>query len=485
MAAARQFSSLECTHQLGAATAPASLLFMSSAKQRKKGTALKEPLTKKGGPKGKERSGPLGGVLLGAAVVGAVGVGLWYARLLGPASSEGGADAGGGGEFSQGRCGPADREHFSEMPARGLHILTLPSGGEGGTCASGDSLQTSLHVDGWKAEGPAGLEVPCSGAGIVDTVRNAVAGRRMPQLESIKRNGFISQSAYQELAHRDGVNRWAFYTPGGSPITATEVAPALETCGVVYAYEGGNFVWPGVRIGYNITLKTGDEEFGDVTLTTLSLQPLVFTMDPLLTKKECKYIIKKATPEMEVSPVSHIDSDIGKPDSQWRTSTQARLPKGGGKVVSKIERRAHALLNVPESHGEPLQVLRYEVGQKYDAHHDYFDPELYAGQPHMLEMVEGGKRNRLATLLWYMQEPSGGGGETHFPRAGGLPVPHSFLCGENDSGIKVKPKQGKATLFYSLRPDGAPDPFSLHGGCPPIGDGRKWAVNKWVWSKTY
>jgi hypothetical protein len=63
------------------------------------------------------------------------------------------------------------------------------------------------------------------------------------------------------------------------------------------------------------------------------------------------------------------------------------------------------------------QVLRYLPGQKYDAHHDYFDPELYKGQPEMLKMVEGGERNRLATLLWYMAAPEEGG-ETHFPRAG-------------------------------------------------------------------
>ena len=48
----------------------------------------------------------------------------------------------------------------------------------------------------------------------------------------------------------------------------------------------------------------------------------VFTIDPLLTSKECNYIIKKAAPEMANSPVSHIDSDVGKPDTQWRTSTQ-------------------------------------------------------------------------------------------------------------------------------------------------------------------
>eukprot|EP01044_Picomonas_judraskeda_P016585 COSAG03_NODE_2971_length_2318_cov_17.642632_2_plen_63_part_00 len=41
-----------------------------------------------------------------------------------------------------------------------------------------------------------------------------------------------------------------------------------------------------------------------MTLTTLSLQPRVFTIDPLLTEKECNWIIKKAEPEMVESPVS-------------------------------------------------------------------------------------------------------------------------------------------------------------------------------------
>ena len=36
-------------------------------------------------------------------------------------------------------------------------------------------------------------------------------------------------------------------------------------------------------------------------------------------------------------------------------------------------------------------------------------------------------------------------------------------------------------LSLSLRPDGAPDGFSLHAGCPPEGSGSKWAVNKCEW----
>ncbi|CAM9684953.1 unnamed protein product [Discosporangium mesarthrocarpum] len=36
-------------------------------------------------------------------------------------------------------------------------------------------------------------------------------------------------------------------------------------------------------------------------------------------------------------------------------------------------------------------------------------------------------------------------------------------------------------MFYSMRPDGQFDDFSLHGACP-VTSGRKWAANKWVWT---
>jgi prolyl 4-hydroxylase len=190
---------------------------------------------------------------------------------------------------------------------------------------------------------------------------------------------------------------------------------------------------------------------------------------------------------MEISPVSHIDSDIGKPASNWRTSTQARLPHGHDPIVNSINTRVAEVIKVSKSHQEPLQVLNYQKGQKYDTHHDFFDPSVYKNQPDMLAMVDqDGSRNRLATLLWYMSTPEAGG-ETAFPRAGGLARPPDFRCegAAGQQGIKVPALKGRAVLFYSLRPDGAIDPFSLHGGCPPIGETPKWAVNQWVWSKAY
>jgi hypothetical protein len=58
-----------------------------------------------------------------------------------------------------------------------------------------------------------------------------------------------------------------------------------------------------------------------------------------------------------------------------------------------------------------MYFLRYEVGQQYKPHHDYFSDEVY--------IRDAG--NRIATVVMYLGEPEEGG-ETVFPMAG-LTVP--------------------------------------------------------------
>ena len=85
-------------------------------------------------------------------------------------------------------------------------------------------------------------------------------------------------------------------------------------------------------------------------------------------------------------------------------------------------------------------MLRYEETQKYDAHHDYFDPRLYAKDRNTINMIGHGKKNRMATVLWYLSDVISGG-ETIFPQSGGLPAPASMKsCAQ---GLKITPKKGK------------------------------------------
>ncbi|KAL5224356.1 hypothetical protein ABZP36_010995 [Zizania latifolia] len=87
---------------------------------------------------------------------------------------------------------------------------------------------------------------------------------------------------------------------------------------------------------------------------------------------------------------------------------------------------------VSDENGEGLQVLHYEVGQKYEPHFDYFHDEF--------NTKNGGQR--IAALLIYLSNVEEGG-ETVFPTAKGnnnsLPF-YNELSECTKKGLSVKPK---------------------------------------------
>ncbi|XP_022950101.1 probable prolyl 4-hydroxylase 10 [Cucurbita moschata] len=218
------------------------------------------------------------------------------------------------------------------------------------------------------------------------------------------------------------------------------------------------------------TSEDVDEEKGERWAEVISWEPRAFVYHNFLTKEECEYLISHAKPHMQKSTV--VDSETGKSkDSRVRTSSGTFLPRGGDKIISTIEKRIADFTFIPIEHGEGLQVLHYEVGQKYEPHFDYFLDDY--------NTKNGGQR--IATVLMYLSDVEEGG-ETVFPAAKGnfssVPWWNELSdCGKK--GLSVKPKRGDALLFWSMKPDASLDPSSLHGGCPVI-KGNKWSATKWM-----
>ena len=170
----------------------------------------------------------------------------------------------------------------------------------------------------------------------------------------------------------------------------------------MYLYTGGQFVWPGVRIGHKIPVPVpvvGGHKI--VTLTTVSLRPMALVLSDFLSDDECDFIKDYAHNRMVPSGLATMDNTAGSQEDV-RTSTQTFMERNGSPQIRALEERAHNLTRLPYDLGENIQVVRYKVGQKYGAHRDFFNPNDYHRQPQMLRYVEYGGRNRMATVFWYL-----------------------------------------------------------------------------------
>jgi len=106
---------------------------------------------------------------------------------------------------------------------------------------------------------------------------------------------------------------------------------------------------------------------------------------------------------------------------------------------------------------EPTQVLHYEVGQEFAAHHDYLDVSFPG---YARDVQKHGQR--ALTLLVYLNDDYDGG-HTAFPLL----------------DLRYKGRKGDALAFWNLADDGTPAPRTLHIGTAPT-RGEKWLLSQWI-----
>lgn len=205
----------------------------------------------------------------------------------------------------------------------------------------------------------------------------------------------------------------------------------------------------------------GSEAFAKRPETTITMRmklPDMTLYSDFLMPNECDELIKQAKERLARSKT--FSKDGGSVENPIRTSYGMFFKRGETPLVDYIERKISAFTGIPVDHGEGLQVLRYEVGQEYKPHHDYFDPT----RPNY-DKTDGGAGQRIATFLMYLNTPERGGGTT-FP----------------ESNIIVEARKGNGLLFKYPTTD--KESKSLHGGMP-VQAGVKWAATKWLRQKPY
>jgi prolyl 4-hydroxylase len=142
-------------------------------------------------------------------------------------------------------------------------------------------------------------------------------------------------------------------------------------------------------------------------------------------------------------------------DHYFRTSETCDLAPDEP-AVEALEVRLRALTGIDPAHGEPVQGQRYEVGQEFKAHTDYFEP---GGQDFAKYCSVAGQRTW--TFMAYLNDVDAGGA-TRFKV-----IDKTF-----------QPRRGMLVGWNNHRPDGSLNPATLHHAMK-VRKGLKYVITKW------
>jgi prolyl 4-hydroxylase len=177
----------------------------------------------------------------------------------------------------------------------------------------------------------------------------------------------------------------------------------------------------------------------------------LFAYDGFMSRKDCERLIALVGHHLGPSPLAKQLED-----GAFRTSRTCALAYLRSPVALEVDAKICRTIGIRAEYGEGIQAQRYDVGQQFKPHWDYFEPG--SDEYRRLAALRG---NRTWTFMVYLNDGMEGGA-TRFMK--------------ND--FAVVPKTGMALLWNNLLPDGTPNPDVMHCGEPVI-RGHKVIITKW------
>lgn len=175
---------------------------------------------------------------------------------------------------------------------------------------------------------------------------------------------------------------------------------------------------------------------------------LLFMKD-FLGADECAGLVQRIDAKRRPSTI------VGDGDATFRTSETCDLDMTDP-LVKLVNERICRWTGIDIAYGETLQGQRYQVGQEFKAHTDFFEPY---GPDYDKHCARAG--NRTWTVMIYLNEPGAGGG-TRFTRIDKL----------------VKPETGKLVAWNNRTPEGHLNEATMHHGMK-VRQGTKYIITKW------
>jgi len=180
----------------------------------------------------------------------------------------------------------------------------------------------------------------------------------------------------------------------------------------------------------------------------------IYEIPGLLTPEECAVLMSVIDSSLQPSTVTRGPAD-------YRTSRTCHMRRADPALMKQIDARIAALIGVDPAYSEPIQGQRYDEGQYFKAHTDWFAPDTEEYEPHT---NPGGQRT-WTVMIWLNRVEEGGA--TRFERIG-----RDFY-----------PSPGGAVAWNNCDIEGNPNHYTLHEAMP-VTRGSKYVITKWFREKT-
>jgi prolyl 4-hydroxylase len=181
----------------------------------------------------------------------------------------------------------------------------------------------------------------------------------------------------------------------------------------------------------------------------------LYIWENFLSSVECRELIDIINQNLRPSTLTYSNGD-----DQFRTSTTCDLVEINNAFIQEIDVKISKALGVYLCYSEGIQGQRYDVGQEFKTHTDYFEPGTSVFDEYT--KVQG---QRTWTFMVYLQETIKGGG-TKF-----VDINKTFY-----------PKTGRALIWNNLDDFGRPNPDTAHQGMK-VESGSKIIITKWFREK--
>jgi prolyl 4-hydroxylase len=185
----------------------------------------------------------------------------------------------------------------------------------------------------------------------------------------------------------------------------------------------------------------------------------IYVQKNFLSQEECDEAIDYMDTELHPSAVSNEEDRVM--ISPYRTSMTCNFSPHLTQLGADLTINIGNYMNLDPFLGESIQGQKYEEGEFYKSHWDYYHP-LSAEYKTYCEWMG----QRTWTFMIYLNDVEEGG-ETYF----------KFL------DLKIKPEPGLAIFWNNLYSFGWPNFKTMHEALPPT-KGKKYILTKWyrAWS---